>query len=432
MGEFTHINQVLDLISKYENELQKWIKGNLSLAKKVDEIIENSDYKPNYQINIIDTLGIVETQTSTLIAQILKYNYQNDNILCRSFIEKFLVPIGFNIEWYKKPIITAETDRIDVGIQEKKQYAIIIENKLKGAVFQRNQIARYIGKMRKAGYNDDRIFIVILPRHIADEHFFDCINKSVWRLPPDWERPNQERLCKYHDAISCKCDFNISCDSCNNCEKDLRNKFNRHTIILDIKFVEWLENDCLALVPNKEIVLRSAIIQFADFLKGILNKRLNNKLIMAIVDFLKKEIIDPNASVTEQWNAIMKKIKDVKELENGIESLKTSFKQDLIEQWYKNLRQKWGNWLKYEDKKNFGIDINGVNCGCWVGDKLYWGFQCNTPSEIQTNMVCSILKEAGMDLINQEDSWISWDYTLHGDERCEVFYQAAKDLGYLK
>ena len=84
MGEFTHINQVLDLISKYENVLQKWIKDNLSLAKKVDEIIENSDYKPNYQINIIDTLGIVETQTSTLIAQILKYNYQNDNILCRS------------------------------------------------------------------------------------------------------------------------------------------------------------------------------------------------------------------------------------------------------------------------------------------------------------------------------------------------------------
>ena len=52
--------------------------------------------------------------------------------------------------------------------------------------------------------------------------------------------------------------------------------------------------------------------------------------------------------------------------------------------------------LKYEDKKYFGIDINGVNCGCWFGDKPYWGFQCNTPSEIQKNMVCSILKEAGM------------------------------------
>lgn len=432
MGEFTHINQVLDLISKYENELQKWIKDNFSLSKKVNEIIENSDYKPNYQINIIDTIGIVETQTSTLISLILKYNNHNGNILCRSFIEKFLVPIGFDTNSYQTPIITAETDRIDVCIQEKNQYAIIIENKLKGADFQRNQIARYIGKMRNAGYNDDKIFIVILPEHIADEHFFDCINKSVWRLPPDWKSPNQERLCKYHDTISCKCDFNISCDSCNNCEKDLRNKFYQRTIILDVKFVEWLENDCLALVPDKEIVLRSAIIQFADFIKGILNNRLNNKLIMAIVDFLKKGIIDPNASVTEQWNAIMKKIEDVKELQNGIESLKTSFKQDLIDQWYNNLRQKWGNLLKHEDKKSLGININGVWCGCWSdGKEPYWGFQCNAPSENQTDMVSSILKEAGMDLINQDGIWISWDYTLQGDEQCDVFYQTAKDLGYL-
>ena len=187
MGEFTHINRVLDLITKYENELQKWIKDNLSLSKKIDEIIDSSEYKPNYQINIIDTIGIVETQTSTLISLILKYRNRNGNILCRSFIEKFLVPIGFNLHCYQTPIITAETDRIDVCIQEKNQYAIIIENKLKGAVFQRNQIARYIGKMRKAGYDDDKIFIVILPEHIADEHFFECINKSVWRLPPDWE-----------------------------------------------------------------------------------------------------------------------------------------------------------------------------------------------------------------------------------------------------
>lgn len=153
---------------------------------------------------------------------------------------------------------------------------------------------------------------------------------------------------------------------------------------------------------------------------------------MAIVDFLKKGIIDPNASVTEQWNAIMKKIEDVKELQNGIESLKTSFKQDLIDQWYNNLRQKWGNLLKHEDKKSLGININGVWCGCWSdGKEPYWGFQCNAPSENQTDMVSSILKEAGMDLINQDGIWISWDYTLQGDEQCDVFYQTAKDLGYL-
>ena len=33
---------------------------------------------------------------------------------------------------------------------------------------------------------------------------------------------------------------------------------------------------------------------------------------------------------------------------------------------------------------------------------------------------------------NTEKGWIAWCYTWHGDTRCDMFYEAALELGYLK
>ena len=46
-------------------------------------------------------------------------------------------------------------------------YAIIFENKVKGAGDQPNQLARYIDKTLKQGFKKDKIFVIYLPH---DEH----------------------------------------------------------------------------------------------------------------------------------------------------------------------------------------------------------------------------------------------------------------------
>lgn len=432
MADTTNIQQYLSLLEKYNTADRKEKISTLSLSNNIDALISMSENKPLYQLNLLEIANVIETMTSEIIFLILKYKEDNSYILCRSFLEQLLVPLGFKMKWFKSPQITAETNRLDICIQELGKYAIIIENKLKGAVFQRNQLARYIGKMRQCGYKDNQIFIIILPNHI-DKQLFSHINKSVWRLPKDWTLPNHDRACAYNDKVSCKCDFNIPFVFCRDCEKDLYEKFSNRTSILDIELLDWFEDFCIPSIPIKEEVLRSAVIQFVDFLKGLFNKRLNSKILMEIVDFLREQLLDSKSTPLEQWELVEKKKKEVENLSTGLIGLQTSISQELIEEWRKQLERKWGKWLRHENRKSFGIKIKGIWCGCWCESREpYWGFQCDSPTGEQIEIVQKILENCGKTICNQQKGWISWEHTLHGDERCEEFYNSAKELGYIE
>ena len=164
--DISSLEEMLSLIDKYENINQQNQHTLLSIANKLKDFIDRSPNKPIYLLNLLDMLNPIETTTSQIITSILNYQVNHEFVLCRMFINYFLLPKGFNMQWFSSPCITAETDRIDICIQEKGKYAIIIENKLKGARFQRNQIARYIGKMRREGFKDEQIFVIILPSRI--------------------------------------------------------------------------------------------------------------------------------------------------------------------------------------------------------------------------------------------------------------------------
>lgn len=433
MNELNKIKNIFELLNTYNVVTKDEIATYLSLSNQLSNIIDSSPNRPSYQLNLLDIIGITEPLTSKIISLILKYKKGDDYILCRSFIEDFLVNCGFDLAWIETPSITAETDRIDIGVQEKGKYTVIIENKLKGAPFQRNQIARYIQKMIDSGYNENRIFIVILPNYV-DRLFFENINQSIWYLPKDWKSPNQERMCKYKDDKSCLCDYGKTCLTCRECNKDLKDKFKNRTVILDKEFINWIENKCLSLLPIDEHLLRSAIIQFLDFLKGIFNNRLNNKLIMEIEKFLREQLIDSNEPLLNQWNIIEEKKEEIKKLILGLEKLQTSIGKEQIDEWKELLMPKWGQWLKHEYRKSFGINIQGVWCGCWCdeGEKPYWGFQCDLPTIEQEEMVKNILNRIDNPKYITEKGWIAWCYTWHGNERCDKFYEVARELGYLE
>ena len=129
MVDFQNMQEILDLYQRYEMADKEEKISVLSLAKQINELINKSMNKPPYQINLLDIFNVYEPLTSLLISEILKYKKDQDYILCRSFIEQFLVPCGFDISWYNSPEITAESYKIDVCIQERGKYSIIIENR---------------------------------------------------------------------------------------------------------------------------------------------------------------------------------------------------------------------------------------------------------------------------------------------------------------
>lgn len=159
----------------------------------------------HYATNILDILKPSEPQVSKMLCSFFSYTQNDDFLLWRSFTEKNLYSCRFDKQWVKKPVFSSEKYRIDILVKEQL-YAVIIENKIHDAIFQRNQLARYIN-VTKSLINKDNIFIVLLPKE-SYSGYIDDIPDSVWRLPCDWEASNNERKCALRgDSTLCACDI---------------------------------------------------------------------------------------------------------------------------------------------------------------------------------------------------------------------------------
>lgn len=82
---------------------------------------------------------------------------------------------------------------------KEQSYAVIVENKIHDAIFQRNQLARYIN-VAKSLTNENNVFIVLLPYESSDGYIED-IPDSVWRLPCDWKVSNKEKNVHYEEIL---------------------------------------------------------------------------------------------------------------------------------------------------------------------------------------------------------------------------------------
>lgn len=157
---------------------------------------------------------------------------------------------------------------------------------------------------------------------------------------------------------------------------------------------------------------------------------------MEIVDFLRNELLkDKSLSLVGQAKLIEAKQAELEVLKEGLEKLRHSVYTDLIKQWYENLkRTPWGEKLIY-DTDSFYIEFNHIQCGCWIGNRPYWGFKSDTPNDDKLKeMVKTIMEKCEVAELQDRvgNEWLAWDYTDKGDEQCAQFYHAAKELGYLE
>ncbi len=195
-------------------------------CQKLDEVKE----KQPYHLNIIEELHINENAHSRILAKILQYRDQERKyVFLESLLEYINDKEGSSCDFSKinivSPEITQEKDRIDVLIMNKDS-AIIIENKICGAVDQDKQLSRYIDRIQKKEYSKADIYIVYLTK------YYQSPSSDTWSSKRE--------------------------------ESEYSARFLNLSYMYDILL--WLKKE-LDILPCKEIELRSALEQYVNYLE---------------------------------------------------------------------------------------------------------------------------------------------------------------------
>jgi hypothetical protein len=229
-------NKLHDALSFTEEVVSK----NLSIEKDSfcemidfsNEFNEIYDRVTPYHIFLLDLIrsGEREIDHSRMLQKLLFFcSKEKEYPILKSFFKK----LNLNLT-IKNPQITAESKRIDILILDGKDYAIIIENKINGALDQPNQLANYINKMLDAGYASKHIYVIYIPKEDGKEP-----------VPQSWTCNNKS----YYDEFE-----------------------GRFKIISKNELLQWLENDVsrLELTENdRNRYLQSTIEQYIYILKTI-------------------------------------------------------------------------------------------------------------------------------------------------------------------
>ena len=349
--------KMLNLIKSVESYTLQNYRNTLFLSENLREFKNKSPYKPPFALNYLEYYDSHEPVTSWIIRHIFAYSYNGHHPFFESFASRFLTKIGFQMDWINHPVIDKDHEykNIDILVRDTK-YAIIIENKLKGADFQLNQIARYVATMREEGYSNKQIFVVILPKYDISNEQIRC---SVWRLPLDWKSNNSARKCRVND-YTCWCDWD-DCQSQNHCRncKSLRELFKPRTILIHSDFSKWLYDSIYKNTLNlpeeelkKQFVLSSAVLQLVDFLNCQYQTRENNKYKMDIKNFLSDQLKLNELSTMEQILTIEDKIKDTEELKSRLYELLNLKSKTFI----KEMRERYKVALLPTDKDGWYFD----------------------------------------------------------------------------
>lgn len=407
----------------------------------------------HYATNMLDILNPTEPLVSKVLCSFLSYTQNGKFCLWRSFTEKFLSRCGFENKWINKPIFSSEENRIDILVKEQS-YAVIVENKIHDAIFQRNQLARYIN-VAKSLTNENNVFIVLLPYESSDGYIED-IPDSVWRLPCDWKVSNNERKCALRgDSTLCACDIeNLSenkqkefkCKDCINYKEQYINQ----TKVLDNSFLDWLDQEIETKASADDAIMQSAMILFSDYLKGIRFLRNKDMFIMTITNCLRNKLISKDDSDADNFKNISEMIESVTDLKIGLERLAVTYSEELIDKWYKSFYE-WYNQqsvkdtylLNYNNKTCFYIEIKGIQIGCWSGKDNgykkysrypYWGFKkVKEDKSRDSDMIEKIKTKANVVILHDESDncFLSWGSTTNGAEDLKKYVQAAIILGYM-
>lgn len=285
----------------------------LSLAEKYVAKKHEVINKYPYHVNPIEELHAKETANSRILCAMLRYQHNGEYKILKSFARKFITEFNSKLDIGTNPIIAAEQYRIDLSVREPGKYALIFENKIHDAVLQKNQLARYIRKLQaEEEFRLDQIYIVFLPSS------------------KDYE-PND---CSWHDWEEC-------CDKCNQQEcslkykkptlrEDFKNRY--HTVTFRENVLNWLKEDVLPNLTEKEELLKSSVILYIDYLEGLFQLRMNEKNIyMELRDFIVKKLKLDDKVLEGKIDVLQQEEEKINSLRIELENMRVLYMWELIE-----------------------------------------------------------------------------------------------------
>lgn len=278
-------------------------KKVLKIARDINNFIAEKEKTQLYNINVIDELHANENAHSRILRKLLQYQDSfNRYRILESLIHYISLLEGktefANIK-IQSPTITQETERIDLWVRDTKtKYSIIFENKIKGAIDQDNQLARYILKTINQNFDEKNIFIVYLS---ADE-----------KKPADYSW-------KYEGQ---------------NYESKFKNRYVNLSFKLHI--LPWLKEEILPNCIIKEELLISAIKQYIDHLEGLFWMRPSQKKIIMDKKMLEIIGLKTDSSFAEQYDKFEETLIEL----NAAQEMLNTYRQNEVDNLMKNFTQK--------------------------------------------------------------------------------------------
>ena len=285
-------------------------KHLLNLAKEISEIINRNRV---YNANIITELHANENAHSRILRMFLQYDDgKKEYPILRKFLQIPKVKKIFGNKEFEFPVFSNEQERIDVLIEEPHSFAIIVENKIKGATDQNRQLERYIKSVNAHGVPCDNIYAIYLTdsgdKEVSDHSFTDDAKKCLG----------------YKD------------------ENDM-GRFVPMNYRYDI--LPWLEKEVLPNCIEKEELLISALKQYIDYLKCMFGIIENEEQKILIMEKLKKEI-GISGNDLESVEKCFKTIEELECLKNRVVELK----KDLVVNWVEEyIKKPFDDFLKKQN-----------------------------------------------------------------------------------
>ena len=283
------------------------ITENCSLLTDFSKIYEEELSKIPFRTNLLNSFNVNENAHSRLLISLLKYKPALCHFL--NFLTK--KKLNFDISLIDKPILTVEKWRIDGLVQEEGKYAFIIENKIHNAVEQKEQIGRYIDVCKQLGYKLNQIYILYLTRYAE--------NKPTIQT---WGNYKESDFAGHYIKIAYKEDI-----------------------------IVWLE-EYLQVISERETIVKSAVIQYIDYLKHVFNSReifkeMDNKL----QDFLVRKLQLTDDNNVKNIDIITTKISEIDELQKHLKALVEITREKCLFEWKNHLHSQ-------EDFKNCNFVVN--------------------------------------------------------------------------
>ena len=313
----------------YEKE-----KDLLRIAHKIGAIFKKECDKLPYGANVIEELHAGENAHSRILRMLLQYKCNGDYLVYSSFLNLLKMnnrDVPFSISCYR-PEFVNEEGRIDLLIKEyagQEKFAIIIENKVCGAIDQAEQIQRYIEKVELDGVPIKNIYVIYL-------------TKDGEKEVSDYSLTEEARE---------KLEMTLSSEG-----RFFRLNYRDHIL-------PWLENEIYPNIPVKEELFLSSIRLYIDYLRGLFGE-----------NDLEKTVYDKIKNVMKEELCI-EKIGDCLRAYNEINFLQSQITSVVIEEAGKIMNDKFfiplneflqTNYPEYEfefagkgnNTQNFWFDIH--------------------------------------------------------------------------